>query len=125
MVEGWGNLEVGRYGDAIPLLEKAKTMGAPPFVSAFLAYAYGAAGDRARAMTELSNLKKMSSDGTVLPFNMALVNLGLGDHPAALNNLEQAWAADSQMMAWLGQDRIFDPLRAEPRFVALLKKLRL
>jgi hypothetical protein len=100
-------------------------MGAPPFVSAFLAYAYGAAGDRARALTELSNLKKMSSDGTVLPFNMALVNLGLGDHAGALNNLEQAWAADSQMMAWLGQDRIFDLLRSEPRFVALLKKLRL
>jgi serine/threonine protein kinase/tetratricopeptide (TPR) repeat protein len=125
MVEGWGNLEVGRYGEAVPFLEKAKTMGAPPFVSAFLAYAYGAAGDRARALTELSNLKKMSSDGTVLPFNMALVNLGLGDHAGALNNLEQAWAADSQMMAWLGQDRIFDPLRSEPRFVALLKKLRL
>ena len=125
MVDGWGNLEAGRYGDAIPFLEKAKTMGAPPFVSAFLAYAYGAAGDRARAMTELASLKKMSADGTVLPFNMALVNLGLGDHAGALNNLEQAWAADSQMMAWLGQDRIFDPLRAEPRFVALLKKLRL
>jgi TolB-like protein len=125
MVDGWGNLEAGRYGDAIPFLEKAKTMGAPPFVSAFLAYAYGAAGDRPRAMTELANLKKMSADGTVLPFNMALVNLGLGDRAGALNNLEQAWAADSQMMAWLGQDRIFDPLRAEPRFVALLKKLRL
>jgi eukaryotic-like serine/threonine-protein kinase len=125
MVNGWANLEVGRYGDAIPFLEKAKTMEAPPFVSAFLAYAYGAAGDRARAMTELASLRKMSADGTVLPFNMALVNLGLGDHAGALNNLEQAWAADSQMMAWLGQDRIFDPLRAEPRFVALLKKLRL
>jgi len=64
---------------------------APPFVSAFLAFAYGAAGDRA----------------------------------SAIDNLEQALAADSQMMAWLGQDRIFDPLRSEPRFVALVKKLRL
>ena len=79
MVEGWGDLDVGRYRDAIPLLEKAKTMGAPPFVSAFLAYAYGAAGDRASALAELASLKKMSADGTVLPFNMALVNLGLGD----------------------------------------------
>jgi len=125
MVNGWANLEAGRYGDAIPFLEKSKTMGAPPFVSAFLAYAYGAAGDRTRAMAELASLKKASADGAVLPFNMALVSLGLGDHAGALNNLEQAWAADSQMLAWLGQDRIFDPLRAEPRFMALLKKLRL
>jgi TolB-like protein/Tfp pilus assembly protein PilF len=125
MVNGWGNLEAERYGEAIPFLEKAKTMEAPPFVSAYLAFAYGASGDRARAATELANLKKLSADGTVLPFNMALVHLGLGDHARALDNLEQAWAADSQMMAWLGQDRIFDPLRAEPRFMALLKKLRL
>jgi eukaryotic-like serine/threonine-protein kinase len=125
MIEGWAELEVGRFAAAIPALEKAKAMGAPPFVSAFLAFAYGAAGDRARALTELANLKKMSLDGTVLPFNMALVHLGLGDRVRALDNLEQALAADSQMMAWLGQDRIFDPLRSEPRFGALLKKLRL
>jgi hypothetical protein len=96
---------------------------APPFVSAFLAFAYGAAGDHARALTELASLKKLSPDGTVLPFNLALVHLGLGDR--AIDNLEQALAADSQMMAWLGQDRMFDPLRSEPRFVALVKKLRL
>ena len=30
---------------------------------------------------------------------MALVNLGLGDHADALDDLEKAWAADSQMMA--------------------------
>ena len=125
MIDGWVELDLGRFAEAIPALEKAKAMEAPPFVSAFLAFAYGASGDRARALTELANLKKMSPDGTVLPFNMALVHLGLGDRVRAIDNLEQALAADSQMMAWLGQDRIFDPLRSEPRFVALVKKLRL
>jgi hypothetical protein len=42
-----------------------------------------------------------------------------------MDNLEQVLAADSQMMVWPGQDRMFDPLRSERRFVALLKKLRL
>jgi len=27
-------------------------------------------------------------------------------------------------MGWLNRDRMFDPLRAEPRFVVLMKKLR-
>ena len=58
----------------------------------------------------------------MLPFNLALVYLGLGDHARALDNLEQALAADSQMMAWIGRDAMFDPLRSEPRFKALMKK---
>ena len=123
MNEAWADLEAGKAREAIPLLVKAKAMGAPPFVTAYLAYAYGAAGDRAGAMAELEELKKMSRGGEVLPFNLALVYLGLGDHDRALDHLERALAADSQMLAWLGRDAIFDPLRAEPRFQALLAKL--
>jgi len=123
MTQGWIELEAGHFREAIPFIEKATTMGAPPFVTAYLAYAYGAAGDRRGAMAALETLQKMSKNGQVLPFNSALVYLGLGDHARALDNLERALAADSQMMAWLGQDSMFDPLRSEPRFVALLKKL--
>jgi TolB-like protein len=123
MIAGWADLDAGQFSGAIPVLEKAKAMDAPPFVSAFLAFAYGAAGNRAHALIELANLKKMSADGTVQPFNMALVDLGLGDRSGALANLERARAADSQMMAWIGRDTIFDPIRSEPRFVALLKKM--
>ena len=59
----------------------------------------------------------------MLPFNRALVNLGIGDTKQALTDLEAALAADSQMMAWIGQDHIFDSLRQEPRFIALLKRM--
>jgi tetratricopeptide (TPR) repeat protein len=123
MVEGWALLDAGYYGDAIPFLKKATTMDAPPFVTAYLAYAYGSAGQRDSAMAELAKLKQMSNGGEVLPFNLALVYLGLGDKVKALDNLERALAADSQFMAWIGQDHIFDPLRSEPRFKALMKKL--
>jgi hypothetical protein len=52
----------------------------------------------------------------------ALVYLGLADHARALDYLEQAQAADSQWMMYLKIDRIFDPLRADRRFIALMKK---
>lgn len=123
MLEGWADLEAGKFREAVPFIKKATTMGAPPFVTAYLAYAHGAAGDRDSAMAALEALKNMSKDGQVLPFNRALVYLGLGDHARALDNLERALAADSQMMAWLGRDAIFDALRSEPRFIALMKRL--
>ena len=123
MIGGWADLEVGQFRNALPALKQAKGMNAPPFVTAYLAFALGAAGDRAGALAELAALKKMSADGTVLPFNLALVSLGLGDHAGALDGLEQAYAANSQMMPWIGRDTMFDPLRSEPRFAALLKQV--
>jgi len=118
MIDGWTDLELGRFREAIPTLKKAKAMESPPFVTAYLAFAYGAAGDRAGAMAEFAELKRTSRDGKVLPFNLALVYLGLGDRTLALDNLERALAADSQMMAWIGRDHIFDqsaPSRASWR----------
>jgi tetratricopeptide (TPR) repeat protein len=100
-------------------------MDAPAFATAFLAYAYGASGDRDRAMAELENLKKRSLRGEVTAFNMALVHLGLGDRARAIDALERAYAADSQWLGWLKMDRMFDPLRSEPRFVKFMKKLGL
>ena len=100
-------------------------MESPAFVSAWLAYAYGASGDRARAIAEAEDLKKKSLRGSATPFNLALVSLGLGDRARALDYLEQAYAADSQWLGWLKLDRTFDPLRSEPRFAALMRKLGL
>ncbi len=124
LIDGWVDLEAGKAKEAIPSLQKAKAMESPSFVTAFLAYAYGVSGNRTRALAELDALESLAGTGEVLPFNVALVSLGLGDHGRAVEYLERAYAADSQWMGWLNKDRIFDPLRTDPRFVALLKKLQ-
>src|SRR5262249_11369592 len=98
MADAWADLDAGQFRHALPaLLQRAECMDAPPFVTAFLGFAHGMAGDRAGAIAAVADLKKMSSDGTVLPFNLALVKLGLGDHAGALDGLERAYAANSQM----------------------------
>ncbi|MGH9365990.1 MAG: protein kinase domain-containing protein [Thermoanaerobaculia bacterium] len=121
---GWIDIQAGNVGDAIPEFQKAKALEAPPFVTAWLGYAYGASGDRTRALAVIEELKKTSLHGYVPAFNLAIVYLGLGDRARALDYLERAHAADSQWMIYLKGDRIFDPLRSEPRFVALMRKLR-
>jgi hypothetical protein len=60
--------------------------------------------------------------GYVPPFNLAIVYLGLGDLDRGMDLLEQASADDSQWMMYLKIDRVFAPLRSNPRFVALMKK---
>ena len=119
---GWVDLQQGNVRAAIPELEKAAAMEAPPFATAYLGYAYGAAGDRARAMATIEELKKRSVSGYVPPFNLAIVHVGLGDLDRAMDLLEQASADDSQWMMYLKVDHIFDPLRTNPRFIALMKK---
>jgi len=123
--EGWLEIQAGRLPEAIANLRKAKAMDSPAFVSAFLAYAYGASGDRASATAELEDLTKRSLRGTPTAFNLALASMGLGDRAGALNHLERAYASDSQWLGWLKFDKAFDTIRSEPRFQALLTKIGL
>jgi adenylate cyclase len=95
----------------------------PSYVAGWLGYAYGATGDRARAMAVIEELNRKSLHGYVPPFNLAIVYLGMGDSGRAMDYLEQAYSAHSQGLCWLKMERIFDPLRKEPRFIALMKKI--
>ena len=125
-MEGWMEIQAGRVKDAIPLLQKATALGSPPFVTAWLGYAYGVTGDRTRATAALDELKATSlkgHPGYAPPFNLAIVYLGLGDRARALDYLEQAYDNNSQWMPYIRGDRIFDPLRPEPRFAALMRKM--
>jgi len=121
---GWIAIQAGKVSDAIPGFRKAKAMESPAFVTAWLAYACGVTGDRTRALAELEDLKKKSLRNSPAAFDMALVSLGLGDRARSLDYLEKAYASDTQWLGWLKNDRTFDPLRSEPRFVALMRKLK-
>jgi serine/threonine-protein kinase len=122
-VDAWLDFQLGGYRDAVPKLERARTMGAPPFITAFLGYAYGKSGARGRALSTLEELKRMSPGREAAPFNLGLVYLGLGDRNRAIDYFERAYAANSEFLVWLKVDRVYEPLRGDPRFIALMKKM--
>jgi TolB-like protein len=122
---GWADIERRKFREAIPEIQLARVADSPPFVTGWLGYAYAAAGEHDKAHATLAELNQMSARRFVSPFCTALVHLGLGDKKRALDGLDNAYEARSQWLCLLKISRIFDPLRSEPRFIALLKKVGL
>jgi adenylate cyclase len=73
----------------------------------------------------IGELNQISPREFVSPYCTALIYLGLGDKPRALEGLEKAFEVRSQWLLMLKVDKMYDPLRSEPRFIALLKKVGL
>ena len=59
------------------------------------------------------------------PYELAKVYVALDDRNEALNNLEKAYQVRDIWMYNLYVDPAFDPIRNEPRFKALMKKMNL
>ena len=120
---GWIDVLAGKFNEAITELQKAQAMDSQPLTMGWLGYAYAKSGDRTKAQATMTELNQMSSRRYVSPFNTSLIYVGLGDRVKALDGLEKAYEARSWLLLHLKMDRIFDPLRSEPRFIALMKKL--
>ena len=61
----------------------------------------------------------------ISPFNTALIYTGWGDKERAIERLEKAFEDRSGLSIWLKVDPRFDPLRADPRFTNLLRRMGL
>lgn len=84
--------------------------------------AYGRAGRRADANALAAELLLWSRDQYVPPIYNAMIAMGLGDHPRALDWLERAYDDRSDWIMQLNVDPEFDSIRAEPRFKELLRR---
>ena len=86
-------------------------------------YAYAVMGDKVKAKTLLEKaLKKYSN---LSPYRNSQVYVALGDFGEAMNQLEVGYENRDVHMFWIRVDPAFDPIRNEPRFKALQKKMNL
>jgi hypothetical protein len=85
---------------------------------------YGLAGRRREAQKIINELKERSRHHYVFPSVFAYAYLGLEDKAQALTWLERAYEEQEGMFS-LKADPSFDPLRSEPRFQALMRRVNL
>jgi TolB-like protein/DNA-binding winged helix-turn-helix (wHTH) protein len=112
------------YPEAIATSEKgiART-GRQTADLRYLALVYGLAGRKSETRKIISELKERSRHHYVFPSVFAYAYLGLGDKDRALTFLERAYEEQDPALFYLKVSPLLDPLRSEPRFQALLRRM--
>ena len=117
--------KMGRFGDAVAALEKARQIESNITVLEMLAGAYAASGRTADAKRVLADMTEMAGQHYVCPYEVATVYAGLGDKASTLGWLEKGYKERADCMAWTGADPKLDHLHGDPRFEDLLGRLGL
>jgi serine/threonine-protein kinase len=115
-----------RYDEAIAEYEAfALGVGGSTRALALVGNARARAGDHAGARQVLQELAATAVRRHVPSYHRALVHIGLGERDLAFAWLEKAYDERSDQLAYLGIEPLFDPLRSDPRFDALVRRLEL
>jgi TolB-like protein/DNA-binding winged helix-turn-helix (wHTH) protein/Tfp pilus assembly protein PilF len=118
----------GKYAQAITELQRAMTFSErQPIVVGALAHAYGRAGRREAALKLVGTLKQIEAQEQryVPPFGLIWAYAALGENDKAFAYLEASYQERRDRMVWLNVDPLLEPLRADPRFKELVRRVGL
>ncbi len=94
-----------------------------PLMISALAHANALSGNQDEALRLLQQLMAQSKKRYVSPFYVATVYIGLGKTETAMDWMEKAFADRSNGLVFLKVEPELDPLRSNPRFITLQKRL--
>lgn len=96
-----------------------------PFWVTCRAYFYTMTGERTKALETLKHLMDLRRRTYVPPWFVAMVYSGLGDKDHAFEWLERGYEARDVLMIKVVANSTMDPLRDDPRFDDLLRRMNL
>jgi TolB-like protein/Tfp pilus assembly protein PilF len=114
----------GHLHEAIPEFQKSVELNNDVYSIAMLGQAYARNGQKEEAQKVVERLTDESKSRYVAPYAWALLHLGLGDKNRVLDELETAYQrGDTNYLFVLKVDPLFDDLRGDARFEALVQKI--
>ena len=121
---GYTYTSMGQYNEAIAEFEESRRLkGDNTSDQCYLGYALAKAGRRGEAEAILKRLE--TTKDYVSPAELTTLYIGLDQKEQALSALERAYGAHDPQMQYIGVDPFLDPLRSEPRFQELIRKVGL
>ncbi len=119
-------VEKGMYGQALGQEAAMRRLyGDGPGYWMRRAYIYGRAGKQKEARRELAKVENFARHEHTDPVVMLWPHLGIGNKDEALADLETAYTQHLSIMVTLKVEPAFDPLRSDPRFQDLLRRVHL
>jgi eukaryotic-like serine/threonine-protein kinase len=112
-----------QYKEGIVELEKAVAISPMNVSLTCLGYGYAAAGRTAEAQKVLKQLNEFSKVKYVPAFHRAAIYAGLAEKDKAFEWLENAY--EEHFIIGIKVHPVFDPLRSDPRFANLLRRMNL
>ena len=114
----------GKCPEAIAAYQRfIRLSGADPSVQIYLGAAYAQGGQREKAQAILKRLQKTKE--YVSPGELAVLYIALGEREQPFASLERAYTAHDIQLETPGVDQGFDPLRYDPRFTYLIRRIGL
>ena len=117
-------VEKGKFAEALAEIE-GSSQESDIWTWAWRAYVYGRSNRHSEAQRALERVRTSYERGNVAADPMLWAYLGTGDREQAFIWLGKAYAARSNLLTTLKVNPAFDPLRDDPRFVDLLRRVRL
>jgi eukaryotic-like serine/threonine-protein kinase len=114
--------ETGHYAESIALL-KANFFGAGG--QGHIGYAYARAGNRAEAERICRGLQHQAETEGMGAYEVAFINAALGRKEEAFHWLDIAYQQHDPGLQYLKVDPCLDPLRTDPRFPQLVRRVGL
>ncbi len=118
-------VQKGMFADALADIEKWRRIEEMPWTQSLLAYVYGRSGQRERARRALEKLEQLNRRREMDAAPMFVARIGMGRKDEAFAWLQKAYLAHSPALTALKVDPLYDPLRSDPRFEELLRRLAL
>jgi len=115
--KGWHKEAIAEFRKVTDL-----TRGNPTYL-AVLAWGYAQAGRRREALAVLDDVKRLSRQRYFSWYNVATAYAALGEKDEAFKWLEKAYEGRTGYMVYLRLDFRLDPLRSDPRFQDLLRRM--
>ncbi|MFQ5664738.1 MAG: protein kinase [Terriglobia bacterium] len=115
---------MGRHSEALAAWEKGSALPEVVPIYGYVGWIYARSGRKAEAQRLLRRLRELSSQQYIDPGAIAIIYIGLGRTEEALTWLKHAYEEPGSFrILHVKVDPVLDPLRDDPRFQDLLRRM--